>query len=105
MFTLAQQQRIVLVIDEFPYLAQSDRSVSSVLQHLIDRHKENSHLFLILCGSSMSFMEHQVLGYKSPLYGRRTAQIKVQPFDIMQASLLLSGSSSEDIVTWLCLVQ
>jgi len=53
----------------------------------------------------MSFMEHQVLGYKSPLYGRRTAQIKVQPFDIMQASLLLSGSSSEDIVTWLCLVQ
>lgn len=48
----------------------------------------------------MSFMEHQVLGYKSPLYGRRTAQIKVQPFDIMQASLLLRGSSSEDIVTW-----
>ena len=48
----------------------------------------------------MSFMEHQVLGYKSPLYGRRTAQIKVQPFDIMQASLLLGGSSSEDIVTW-----
>lgn len=99
-FSLAQQQRIVFVIDEFPYLAQSNRSVSSVLQHLIDHHKEDSRLFLILCGSSMSFMEHQVLGYKSPLYGRRTAQIKVQPFDIMQASLLLRGSSSEDIVTW-----
>lgn len=99
-FSLARQQRIIFVIDEFPYLAQSDRSVSSLLQHLVDRNKEKSQLFLILCGSSMSFMEHQVLGYKSPLYGRRTAQIKVQPFNVMQASLLLNGSSSEDIVTW-----
>lgn len=99
-FSLARQRRVVFVIDEFPYLAQSDRSVSSLLQHLIDRNKEESHLFLILCGSSMSFMEHQVLGYKSPLYGRRTAQIKVQPFDIMQASLLLNGSNPEDLVIW-----
>ena len=48
----------------------------------------------------MSFMEHQVMGYKSPLYGRRTAQIKVRPFDILQTALLLKGSSPEDIVAW-----
>lgn len=39
----------------------------------------------MLCGSSMSFMEHQVLGGKSPLYGRRTAQLKVEPFDVFDA--------------------
>lgn len=99
-FDLAAERRIVFVIDEYPYLAESDRSVSSVLQHLIDGRKEKSKLFLILCGSSMSFMEHQVLGYKSPLYGRRTAQIKVEPFDILQASQLLAGIKAENLVTW-----
>ncbi|WP_251230435.1 ATP-binding protein [Adlercreutzia aquisgranensis] len=98
--SLARKQRIVFVIDEYPYLAQSDRSVSSILQHCIDAEKDRSQLFIVLCGSSMSFMEHQVLGYTSPLYGRRTAQIKVQPFSIMQAAQLLQGSSAEDIVTW-----
>ncbi len=99
-FELARDRRVVFVIDEYPYLAQSDRSVSSLLQNLIDREKGSSKLFLILCGSSMSFMEHQVLGYKSPLYGRCTAQIMVRPFDIMEASELLAGTSAEDVVTW-----
>ncbi len=99
-FSLASQQRLVFVIDEYPYLAQSDKSVSSVLQHLIDKNREASNLFLILCGSSMSFMEHQVLGYKSPLYGRRTAQIKVEPFGFREACQLLSGASVEDNVAW-----
>lgn len=79
-FRLSGQQRLALVIDEYPYLAKADPSASSVLQHAIDRHKDDSRLMLILCGSSMSFMERQVLGYQSPLYGRRTAQIKVEPF-------------------------
>lgn len=77
---LAKHERIIFVIDEFPYLAASDRSVSSVLQNAIDHKFKDSKLMLILCGSSMSFMERQVLGYNSPLYGRRTAQIKLLPF-------------------------
>ncbi len=99
-FDLARTRRIVFVIDEYPYLALSDRSVSSVLQHYIDAEKDTSKLFLILCGSSMSFMEHQVLGYKSPLYGRRTAQIRVEPFTVMQAAKLLHTSNSENVVSW-----
>ena len=74
---LAKEQRIVFVIDEYPYLAKADKSISSHLQHLIDHIGQSSQLFLILCGSSMSFMEYQVLGYESPLYGRRTAQLKI----------------------------
>lgn len=67
---LAKKQRIVLVIDEYPYLAQSAPVVSSMLQSYIDHEFKETNLFLILCGSSMSFMENQVLAYKSPLYGR-----------------------------------
>lgn len=73
------KKRLIMVIDEYPYIAQSDPSVSSVLQKVIDHEWKNTELFLILCGSSMSFMENQVLGYQSPLYGRRTAQMKIQP--------------------------
>ncbi len=99
-FKLAKCKRLVFVIDEYPYLAQSDRSVSSLLQHAIDHRDPDCQLFLILCGSSMSFMEHQVLGYKSPLYGRRSAQIKVESFDIVQAASLLEGVSPENVVAW-----
>ncbi len=74
---LSKKSRLVFVIDEYPYLAKSEPSISSRLQHLIDRVWQNDNIFLILCGSSMSFMEHQVLGYESPLYGRRTAQYKI----------------------------
>jgi AAA+ ATPase superfamily predicted ATPase len=77
---LAENERIIFVIDEFPYLAESDRSVSSLLQNMIDHRFRDTKLMIILCGSSMSFMENQVLGYNSPLYGRMTAQIKLLPF-------------------------
>lgn len=75
---MAEEERLVFVIDEYPYLAKANKSISSRLQHIIDHTWKNSKLFLILCGSSMSFMEHQVLGYESPLYGRRTGQYKIQ---------------------------
>lgn len=73
-------ERLILVIDEYPYLAQGDPSISSMIQRHIDTAWKTSKLMLILCGSSMSFMENQVLGYKSPLYGRRTSQFKIEPF-------------------------
>lgn len=95
-FRLAQRERIIWVIDEYPYLAQSDPSVSSRLQHAIDRYKDNSKLMLILSGSSMSFMERQVLGYKSPLYGRRTSQMKIEPFDFLESLEYLKGMDAEE---------
>lgn len=72
-------QRVVFVIDELPYLAKSDDSILSRLQHLLDHDWAESKLFLILCGSSMSFMEKEALSEKSPLFGRRTAQLKIKP--------------------------
>lgn len=93
---LCQDERLVLVIDEYPYLAGSYKAISSILQAHIDQKWLNSKLFLILCGSSMSFMENQVLGYKSPLYGRRTAQFKIHPFTFFESAQMLSVFSKEE---------
>ena len=92
-FQLAEQRRVILAIDEYPYLAQSYRGISSLLQTYIDKRKETSKLFIILCGSSLSFMENQVLGYKSPLYGRRTAQFRILPFDFEQTREYFKSTS------------
>lgn len=89
-------ERMIIAIDEFPYLAASYPAISSMLQSHIDLHWKNSRLFLILCGSSMSFMEEQVLGYRSPLYGRRTAQFKLHPFTFYEARKMLTGFSPEE---------
>lgn len=88
-------ERMVIAIDEYPYLAVSYPAISSLIQSHIDRCWKDSRLFLILCGSSMSFMEEQVLGYKSPLYGRRTAQFKIHPFTFFEARRMLANFEPE----------
>lgn len=95
-FELSLKERIILCIDEYPYVARASKSLASTLQLLIDKYKENSKLFLILCGSSMSFMEDNVLSYKAPLYGRKTAQLKILPFDFFEAIEYFKGFSIED---------
>lgn len=95
-FRLAQKERLVLAIDEYPYVARSSKSLASTLQLLIDKYKDSSKLMLILCGSSMSYMEDHVLAYKSPLYGRRTAQMKLLPFDFEETCRYFKNLSSED---------
>lgn len=97
-FRRAESNRLVFVVDEYPYLAQSDPGASSALQTLIDSRQETSKLFLILCGSSMSFMEHQVLGKQSPLYGRRTAQLRIDPFTLFDAAKMLPDASPEKAI-------
>ncbi len=95
-FQLAQEKRLVLVIDEYPYVARALKSFDSTLQLLIDKNKDSSKLFLILCGSSMSYMEDNVLAYKAPLYGRRTAQLKIHPFDFFESCRYFENFSGED---------
>ena len=95
-FQMSLRERIVLVIDEYPYVARASASLASTLQLLIDKYKDKSKLMLILCGSSMSYMEDHVLAYKAPLYGRRTAQIKLQPFDFGEACRCFANYSDEE---------
>ena len=95
-FKLAEKKRLILAIDEYPYVARSSKSLASTLQLLIDKYKDTSQLMLILCGSSMSYMEDEVLAYKSPLYGRRTAQMKIQPFSFEETCRCFKNFSDED---------
>ncbi len=95
-FKLAENERIILAIDEYPYVARSSKSLASTLQLLIDKYKDTSKLMLILCGSSMSYMEDHVLAYKAPLYGRRTAQMKLLPFEFEETCRYFKNLSDED---------
>jgi uncharacterized protein len=80
--------KLAIVLDEFQWSAGASRELPSVLQELWDRRwKKSGQVMLILCGSFVGFMERQVLGRKSPLFGRRTAQIHLQPFDYREAAL------------------
>lgn len=93
---MSLDRRMIFVIDEYPYLAKAEPGISSLLQNFLDHSFKETKLFLILCGSSMSFMEHQVLGYQSPLYGRRTAQFKILPFDYLETGQWFPEYSCEE---------
>lgn len=84
-------KRLILVIDEFPYLVRKNRAVLSELQHLIDHKLKGGNLFIVLCGSYMGFMEKEVLGSKSPLFGRRTGQLHMKSFNYQTAVKFLGG--------------
>jgi AAA+ ATPase superfamily predicted ATPase len=72
------KRRVILVIDEFQYLIESDKSVISLFQRAWDEKLKDTGIFLILTGSSIGMMENEVLSKKSPLYGRRTGSWKVE---------------------------
>lgn len=91
-----QKERLILVFDEFPYLVRKNRALLSEFQHLIDHKLKNGKLFIIMCGSYMGFMEKEVLGSKSPLFGRRTGQLHMKPFDYRTSMKFLDGFDAED---------
>jgi len=87
--TLELKEKLVLVIDEYQYLAQLDKAFSSKLQKIWDMNLQHSKIHLILCGSVLSMMHSEVLAYNAPLYGRRTTQfhIKAIKFNYLQEFL------------------
>ena len=72
----------VIIIDEFPALIEVNRAVPSIFQKIWDQNLKNTPTMLVLLGSSITMMETEVLNYRSPLYGRRTAQWKLEPLKI-----------------------
>ncbi len=93
---MSKDGRLVVVIDEYPYLANSFPSFSSILQNRIDDVFSGCDIFLILCGSSIGAMEDGVLGYESPLYGRRTSQLMMLPLTYLESRPFLKGFSDAE---------
>ena len=96
----ATGERIVFVFDEFPYAAASEPALPSILQIAIDHGFLKTNVTMILSGSNEGFMEQDVLGRKSPLYGRRTAQIRLLPFDYVDAAKFLPATPSEERIRY-----
>ena len=78
LITDIDNKKIVLVIDEFQYLGIANPAFPSIIQKIWDTYLKNSNIMVILCGSLISMMESQTLNYSSPLYGRRTGQIRLK---------------------------
>lgn len=78
--------KLVLAFDEFQWTVAASPELPSLLQELWDRRWRRGRVMLILCGSMIGFMEREILGAKSPLFGRRTAQIHLQPFGMQEAA-------------------
>jgi len=70
------KEKLVVVLDEFSYLVEKDDSVPSLFQSVVDEVLKDKNVMIIICGSSISMME-SLLGYKNPLYGRKTGHIKL----------------------------
>ena len=79
-----KNNQVVVIIDEFPVLIESNHAVTSIFQKIWDQNLKNTHTMLILLGSSIAMMETEVLNYKSPLYGRRTGQWKLEPLKLTE---------------------
>ena len=90
-------ERAAIIIDEFQYLMALEPGILSILQKVWDEHLKGTNLFLVLCGSSVGMME-KTMEYKSPLYGRRTGQWKVEPFDIRGIAEMFPEKSMEELV-------
>jgi uncharacterized protein len=91
-----QDEKIILVIDELPYWAEKDEALLSILQKYIDTTWSEQNIKIILCGSTLSFMEDKVLSEKSPLFGRRESQLRLEAFDYLDAAKFVPAYSNEE---------
>ena len=90
------EEKTVIVIDEFPYMCKNNPSIPSILQIVWDTILKNKNIMLIICGSSMSFIEKELLSEKNPLYGRTTGIYKMLPMPYYDAVKFLPEFSDED---------
>lgn len=98
--TASDGGKTIIVLDEFPYAAESEPGLPSLLQIAIDHGFAGTNTMLILSGSNQGFMENKVLGYQSPLYGRRTGQLNLRPFDYRDAARFVEGCTPEDAIRY-----
>lgn len=91
-----KNQKIVVIVDEFPYLIQSNKAIPTIFQKGWDEYLSKSRIYLVLLGSSISMMEREVLGHRAPLFGRRTGQWQLTPMAFHEISDFRRGKTFED---------
>lgn len=94
----ADRKDLVLILDEFPYMASTESSISSVLQDYWDHKIKDTRSKIFVCGSSISMMEKQFFNYSSPLYGRRTKQLKLRPLKFTSLKDFFPNTSLDELI-------
>lgn len=89
-------ERTIIALDEIPYIAEAEPAFLSIFQKAIDTYFSDTNIYLIICGSAVSFMENEVLSEKSPLFGRRTNQIFLKPFGFKDSALFVPNYTPEE---------
>ncbi len=97
-FSKKARDKAAIVIDEFPYLIESNKAIPSLFQKIWDINLSSKSVCLILVGSSIGMMETEVLGYRSPLYGRRTGQWKLDTLEFKHLHEFFPNYSVEDLI-------
>ncbi|OGO17824.1 MAG: hypothetical protein A2Z14_07150 [Chloroflexi bacterium RBG_16_48_8] len=93
--------RPIVILDEFTYLIAGNKAIPSILQKVWDEILRGTTIFLILCGSYVGMMETEVLGYRAPLYGRRTGSLFLQPLNLSAVATFFPGYTSvQQIEVW-----
>lgn len=93
---IESKEKKLLIIDEFPYMVKNNKEIPSILQNLWDNLLKDKNVMIILCGSSMSFIEKEILAEKNPLYGRATGIYKMTQMDFYDAIKFFPNFSLED---------
>ena len=76
----SEQNHVTFMVDEFQRLYDINPAILSEIQDVWDSHKNQAHMHLIACGSVYSMMLKIFRDKKQPLFGRATAEIRLQPF-------------------------
>ena len=93
-----QAEKPIIVIDEFQYIGKSNPAFLSIFQRIWEELLKHRQVMVILCGSLIHMMESQTLAYGSPLYGRRTAQIRLQQIPFQYYPEFFPGKSRNELV-------
>lgn len=88
----------VIVLDEFQYLGKANPAFPSIFQRIWEEILKDQSVMVILCGSLISMMESQTLAYGSPLYGRRTAQIRLKQIPFAHYHEFFPGKSRRELI-------
>ncbi len=96
-FELSTKEKLVLVLDEYPYLRESVNGMDSILQALVDKYRETAKLTLIVLGSYVEVMR-SLLEHANPLYGRVDLTIDLKQMDYYESSFFYPNYSPEDKV-------
>ena len=97
LFKKSEEMPLILVFDEYPYLRENVKGLDSIIQSMIDKYKDTSHLKFIICGSYVDTMK-ELLAKQNPLYGRVDLTIELKPMDYYETALFYEGFSNEDKV-------